>query len=287
MTFTIEPMITLGTHQCDMWDDGWTVVTKDRTLDRPVRAHPGGHRGRARDPDPAVTEIDVPKVEEAAEIPAAPGTTTPTCRAAGCGPAVFGAMDGLVTNIALIAGVGGGGVSADNICSAAAPAWSPARSRWRWGSTPASARSTSRSRPRSPRNAGSWSSIRKPRRGSWPRPGCARGLPRIWPRARGGACEATRRRSCGPTSGRSWASTRDRPSPWIAAISSFVCFSIGAIMPLLPYLLGSPRSGWRSVFGAASGSSRSARRRPLHRALVAQRLRQLLLGVARCGRRPT
>ncbi|SCG52891.1 type I methionyl aminopeptidase [Micromonospora halophytica] len=30
MTFTIEPMITLGTHQYDMWDDGWTVVTKDR-----------------------------------------------------------------------------------------------------------------------------------------------------------------------------------------------------------------------------------------------------------------
>ena len=30
MTFTIEPMITLGTHQYDLWDDGWTVVTKDR-----------------------------------------------------------------------------------------------------------------------------------------------------------------------------------------------------------------------------------------------------------------
>ena len=30
MTFTIEPMITLGTYDWDMWDDGWTVVTKDR-----------------------------------------------------------------------------------------------------------------------------------------------------------------------------------------------------------------------------------------------------------------
>lgn len=29
MTFTIEPMITLGTYRHDMWDDGWTVVTKD------------------------------------------------------------------------------------------------------------------------------------------------------------------------------------------------------------------------------------------------------------------
>lgn len=30
MTFTIEPMLTLGTFDYDMWDDGWTVVTKDR-----------------------------------------------------------------------------------------------------------------------------------------------------------------------------------------------------------------------------------------------------------------
>ncbi|WP_435178556.1 type I methionyl aminopeptidase [Actinacidiphila sp. bgisy145] len=30
MTFTIEPMLTLGTHEYDMWADGWTVVTKDR-----------------------------------------------------------------------------------------------------------------------------------------------------------------------------------------------------------------------------------------------------------------
>jgi methionyl aminopeptidase len=30
MTFTIEPMITLGVVDYDIWDDGWTVVTKDR-----------------------------------------------------------------------------------------------------------------------------------------------------------------------------------------------------------------------------------------------------------------
>ncbi len=30
MTFTIEPMLTLGTIDYDIWDDGWTVVTKDR-----------------------------------------------------------------------------------------------------------------------------------------------------------------------------------------------------------------------------------------------------------------
>jgi methionyl aminopeptidase len=29
MTFTIEPMLNLGTHEWNMWDDDWTVVTKD------------------------------------------------------------------------------------------------------------------------------------------------------------------------------------------------------------------------------------------------------------------
>jgi len=32
MTFTIEPMINLGTHHCDVLDDGWTAVTRDRKL---------------------------------------------------------------------------------------------------------------------------------------------------------------------------------------------------------------------------------------------------------------
>lgn len=30
MVFTIEPMLTLGTADWDMWKDGWTVVTKDK-----------------------------------------------------------------------------------------------------------------------------------------------------------------------------------------------------------------------------------------------------------------
>lgn len=30
MIFTIEPMLNLGTEAWDVWDDSWTVVTKDR-----------------------------------------------------------------------------------------------------------------------------------------------------------------------------------------------------------------------------------------------------------------
>jgi methionyl aminopeptidase len=32
MVFTIEPMLTLGTHEWDIWSDNWTVITKDKSI---------------------------------------------------------------------------------------------------------------------------------------------------------------------------------------------------------------------------------------------------------------
>jgi methionyl aminopeptidase len=32
MVFTIEPMLTLGTHEWDLWKDNWTVTTKDKSI---------------------------------------------------------------------------------------------------------------------------------------------------------------------------------------------------------------------------------------------------------------
>jgi len=32
MVFTIEPMLTLGTHTWDLWPDDWTVTTKDKSI---------------------------------------------------------------------------------------------------------------------------------------------------------------------------------------------------------------------------------------------------------------
>lgn len=32
MVFTIEPMLTLGTHEWDIWSDNWTVTTKDKSV---------------------------------------------------------------------------------------------------------------------------------------------------------------------------------------------------------------------------------------------------------------
>ena len=34
MTFTIEPMISIGDWHHEMWDDGWTAVTADRSAPR-------------------------------------------------------------------------------------------------------------------------------------------------------------------------------------------------------------------------------------------------------------
>ena len=39
MFFTIEPMINLGGYGVKILNDGWTAVTRDRSLSRPVRAH--------------------------------------------------------------------------------------------------------------------------------------------------------------------------------------------------------------------------------------------------------
>ncbi len=72
--------------------------------------------------------------------------------------------------------------------------------------------------------------------------------------------------------------------PWTAAISSFICFSIGALIPLLPYLLGAQTlwpaliAGGFGLFIAGAAVSRFTRRR-----WWTSGLRQLLLGAAAAG----
>jgi vacuolar iron transporter family protein len=70
------------------------------------------------------------------------------------------------------------------------------------------------------------------------------------------------------------------PSPWIAALSSLLAFSVGAIIPLLPYLLGATTLAISAVlavvalFTAGAVSSRFT-----SRGLVFAGVRQLLVGV--------
>lgn len=74
---------------------------------------------------------------------------------------------------------------------------------------------------------------------------------------------------------------REKPSPWVAALSSFFLFAIGAVIPLIPYLLGY-ESLWAGLacggVGLLLAGATAARftRRPRIRSAV----RQLLLGGA-------
>jgi VIT1/CCC1 family predicted Fe2+/Mn2+ transporter len=79
-------------------------------------------------------------------------------------------------------------------------------------------------------------------------------------------------------------SAEDRPSPWVAAGSSFLTFSTGAVIPLLPYLLGASLlwvallCGGIGLFAAGAVSSRFT-----PRAWWYGGLRQLLFGAAAAG----
>ena len=279
MTFTIEPMITLGTYQHDMWADGWTVVTKDRQVDGPVRAHGGRDRHRLRDPHPAVSQAAA----------ASPSTTTATSPEAGCAPAVFGAMDGLVSNIApdrrrrrwrrarprpsSITGYGRPGRRRDldgpgRVHLGADPDRA-GRRRGREGAPRARAQSRGRDRGARPGLDRPWAAGR---------PG-----PRRWPRS----CTPTREEALRVHAQEELGvDPTEQPSPWTAAISSFVCFAVGALIPLLPYLLGAAGALARAGLPAGSACSSPARWWPGSPVVGggSAALRQLLLG-ARGGRR--
>jgi vacuolar iron transporter family protein len=72
---------------------------------------------------------------------------------------------------------------------------------------------------------------------------------------------------------------QEKPSPWVAAGSSFVMFAIGAIVPLIPYLLGFRSLSLGLLFGGvgllvAGGVAARFTKKPLWFAS----LRQLLFG---------
>ncbi len=53
MTFTVEPMLTLGTHEWYAWDDDWTILTSDGSWAAQWEHTRRRHRRRRRDPHPA------------------------------------------------------------------------------------------------------------------------------------------------------------------------------------------------------------------------------------------
>lgn len=199
--------------------------------------------------------------------------------------AVFGAMDGLVTNTALVAGVGAGGVSArtivlSGVASLVAGAISMALGEYSSVTT---------------QNEQLDLEIEKERRELHVNPaGEAAELAQMLA-SRG--VDAEQARSVADQLSRDpdaalrlhvlaelGLNPADKPSPWVAAVSSFVTFAVGALIPLLPFLLGFSSltaalvCGGAGLFLAGALSSRFTPRPWWWAAL-----RQLLFGAVAAG----
>lgn len=195
-------------------------------------------------------------------------------------PAVFGAMDGLVTNVALIAGVAGGHASAHTvtltgIAGLLAGAFSMAVGEW---TSVAS------------QNALVNREVESERQEIANRPAAEEAELAGMFRARGVSADLAREVAA-QLSRDPEAALRlhvreelgvdaDALSPPLtAAVSSLAAFALGAFIPLLPYLLGTGSFLWTAVLAAVSllvlGSSVA---RFTARAPVVGALRQLLLG---------
>lgn len=200
-------------------------------------------------------------------------------------PAVFGAMDGLVTNIALIAGVGGGRVTPHTIvligvAGLVAGAISMGLGEYTSVRT---------------QNEQVAAEVAKERRELERNPeGEAAELAQVWI-ARGLppklAYEVATTLARNPEEAvrvhvqeELGLDPNEVASPWVAAFSSFVCFSIGALIPLLPYLFGGS-SLWLALAAGGLGLfvAGALVARFTTRPWLTSGLRQLLFGAVAAG----
>jgi vacuolar iron transporter family protein len=200
-------------------------------------------------------------------------------------PAVFGAMDGLVTNIALIAGVGGGGVPAHTILLTGVAGLVAGAVSMGLGEY-TSVRTQNEQVARE---------VSKERHELETHPEAeAQELTELWV-ARGLSPELAAQ--VAPTLARNpeaalrvhaqeelGVNLDETPSPWVAAVSSFLCFSVGALVPLLPYVFGATvlwlalAAGGVGLFVAGAIVARFT-----NRTWWASGTRQLLMGAAAAG----
>jgi VIT1/CCC1 family predicted Fe2+/Mn2+ transporter len=167
-------------------------------------------------------------------------------------PAVFGAMDGLVTNIALIAGVGGSGAGAHLIvltgmAGLVAGAFSMALGEYASVET---------------QNDSVRAEVKVERDELLQHPAAEKaelvasfvqlGLTRETAQQVAEEVHADPSLAVQVHINRELGvNPDDQPSPWVAAGSSFLCFAIGALVPLIPYLLGFTSLAAGLVAGAA------------------------------------
>ncbi len=199
--------------------------------------------------------------------------------------AVFGAMDGLVTNISLIAGVGGGGVSAQTIVltgAAGLVAGAISMAIGEFTSVRAQNEQIAAELAKERFELAQHPEDEQQELVAMLR---GRGLPKDI------AARVATDISTDPDMAlRVHASEElgvvpgEQPSPWLAGISSFICFAIGGLVPLLSYLFGSTSLalalaiGGVGLFAAGVVVSRFTRR-----SWWWAGLRQLLLGAAAAG----
>jgi VIT1/CCC1 family predicted Fe2+/Mn2+ transporter len=199
--------------------------------------------------------------------------------------AVFGAMDGLVTNTALVAGVGGGGAAPRSIvlagvASLVAGAISMALGEYTSVKTQNEQLDleVEKERLELERNPeGELAELAEMLRAR----GVEAGLAKTVAAQLSQDPETALRLHIMAELG---LSAEDKPSPRVAAVSSFLTFSVGAVIPLLPYLFGfavlwaALLCGGIGLFVAGALSSRFTPRPWWYAGL-----RQLLFGAAAAG----
>ncbi|MFF3815265.1 VIT1/CCC1 transporter family protein [Streptomyces bluensis] len=200
-------------------------------------------------------------------------------------PAVFGAMDGLVSNLALMSGVAGGSVGQQTIiltglAGLAAGAFSMAAGEY---TSVASQRDLvqaeldveRRELRRHPEDEEEELAALYVSRGVEPE--LARKVARQLSHDPEQALEIHAREELGIDPG-------DLPSPTVAAVSSFGSFALGALLPVLPYLLGATAL-WPAVLVALAGlfGCGAVVARVTARTWWFSGLRQLALGGAAAG----
>jgi VIT1/CCC1 family predicted Fe2+/Mn2+ transporter len=199
--------------------------------------------------------------------------------------AVFGTMDGLVTNIALIAGVGGGGAAAHDIVLTGSAGLVAGAISMGLGEFTSVRAQNEQVEAEVARERVELARFPEAEAAELARIWQARGVPgdlalqvaTILGRNPDAAVRVHAQEELGVDPG-------DVPSPWTAALSSFACFSIGALVPLLPYLLGAASlplalgAGGVGLFVAGALIATFTRR-----AWWRSGARQLLLGAAAAG----
>jgi VIT1/CCC1 family predicted Fe2+/Mn2+ transporter len=200
-------------------------------------------------------------------------------------PAVFGAMDGLVTNIALIAGVGGGGVAPRTIVLTGAAGVVAGAISMGLGEYTSVRTQTEQVEAEVAKERRELERNPEVEQAELAQAWIDRGLPadlahEVAKDVHRNTDEALRIHAQEELG----VDPYEQPSPWTAAFSSFICFSIGALIPLMPYILGAQTlwpaliAGGVGLFIAGAAVSRFTQRR-----WWTSGLRQLLLGAAAAG----